>query len=116
MKTLYCAVLFLCLCQFSPAASAPTVDPLPVAVTNNAVAGLKSHGKFSVLSLMGIGSKRTWDSVTNAVYNYDNDEGQWTPVRPVPGSAGRIGAGAVGAEEQLYLVGGAAVDPQGHST
>ena len=62
---------------------------------------------------MGIGPKKTWDAVSNATYFLDVDTGKWTQGRPVPGTAGRVGASAVGARDHVFLFGGFVLDAQG---
>ena len=89
---------------FSAAGSA--VEPLPEAVSNNAVAILKLHGQFELFSLMGIGPKKTWNAVTNVAYELDAGSGKAYTIHSVPGTAGRIGAMAVGASGHVYLFGG----------
>ena len=89
------------------------IAPLPVPVSNNAVASAKV-GKHEVLfSFMGIGAKKTWDSITNSAYSLDLTKGKWTELHPVPGPAGRIGASAAAARQQIFLIGGYAVDGHG---
>jgi N-acetylneuraminic acid mutarotase len=95
------------------AAAAPKLDPLPVPLSGNVVVSLKAHGSLLYYSLMGIGPKKTWDAVTNAAYALDPETGKWSQVRPVPGTAGRLGASAVAAREQLFLLGGLVLDSQG---
>ena len=46
---------------------------MPGAVTSNAVAALK--GGIEVYSLMGLGTKKTWDDITNKVYVLRFDRG-----------------------------------------
>jgi N-acetylneuraminic acid mutarotase len=92
------------------------VDPLPVPLSNNAVASLKTHKAFHIFSFMGIGAKKTWDAVTNAGYSYSPKTGKWSPTRSVPGTAGRIAASAIGAREQVFLFGGLVMDGQGAET
>jgi N-acetylneuraminic acid mutarotase len=87
--------------------------PLPVPVSNNAVASLKT-GKHEVLfSFMGIGPKKTWNAITNGAYSLELGSKKWTELHPVPGPAGRIAASAVGVREQIVLLGGYTVDGQG---
>lgn len=91
----------------------PQIAPLPVPLSNNAVAGGKV-GKHEVLfSFMGIGPKKTWDAITNAAYSLDLATGKWIELHPVPGPAGRIGASAAAVRQQIFLVGGYAVDGHG---
>jgi N-acetylneuraminic acid mutarotase len=88
------------------AAADSGVEPLPEAVSNNAVATLKVKGEVELFSLMGMGPKKTWDAVTNAAYQVDALSGKVYSVHAVPGTAGRVGAMAVGAANHVYLMGG----------
>ena len=108
--------LLIVLSGLLSAAPLPKFDPLPVPLSNNAVASVKSRGALLLFSLMGIGPKKTWDATSNAAYSLDPDSGKWAEVRPVPGTAGRIAAVAVGAREHIFLFGGYVVDPQGGET
>lgn len=96
----------------APAAEAQ-LPPLPVPLSNNAAASLKSHKHEVLFSFMGIGVNKTWDSITNAAYSLDSATDKWTELRAVPGPAGRVGASAIGAREQVFLLGGYTVDGQG---
>lgn len=87
--------------------------PLPVPLSNNAVANAKVGKHESLFSFMGIGAKKTWDDITNAAYSLNLSTGKWTELHPVPGPAGRIGASAIAAREQILLLGGYTVDGQG---
>jgi len=88
---------------------------MPAAVSNNAVASLK--GGFQLFSLMGVGSKKNWDDVTNQVYIMTvTRTGKWTTGRSVPGPAGRLNAAAGGAKGLVVLMGGYVVDNQGMET
>jgi N-acetylneuraminic acid mutarotase len=99
-----CAVLLL-------AADQPKIPPMPTAVTGNAVAELRNG--LEVYSLMGIGTKKTWDDITNKVYVLHLQGAKWSEGRPVPGVAGRLGASAVGVKGQVFVFGGYVVDGQG---
>lgn len=97
-------------------AATPQFQPLPMPVSNNAVAAVKVKGNVAMFSFMGIGAKKTWNAITNSAYSLDSDTGKWSQVRPVPGTAGRIAAVAAGAREQAFLFGGYVVDGQGAET
>jgi N-acetylneuraminic acid mutarotase len=99
-----CAILLL-------AADQPKIPAMPSAVTGNAVAALRNG--LDVYSLMGIGTKKTWDDITNKVYVLHLQGAKWTEARPVPGVAGRLSASAVGVKGQIFLFGGYVVDGQG---
>jgi N-acetylneuraminic acid mutarotase len=109
-------VLFLALftlAGFLLAAELPQYDPLPATVSNNAVAAMHSRGELQLFTFMGIGAKKTWDSVTNDAYVLSTETGKWAQARSVPGPAGRLAAGAVPARDHIFLFGGYAIDGQG---
>jgi N-acetylneuraminic acid mutarotase len=97
---------------FLLAADQPKIPPMPVAVSNNAVAALKNG--IEIYSLMGVGTKKTWDDITNKMYVLRFKSGKWIESRPVPGVAGRLGSSAVGARGQVFVFGGYVVDAQGN--
>ena len=94
------------------AADQPKIPPMPDAVTENAVASLKNG--LEVYSIMGIGTKKTWDTVSNKLYILRLSSGNWEEGREVPGVAGRLGASGIGARGQVFVFGGYVVDGQGN--
>jgi N-acetylneuraminic acid mutarotase len=96
--------------EAKPEAQMPSLPALPSAVTGNAVAVLRSRGTTLLFSFMGIGSRKTWDAVTNTAFYLDPDWDQWYPLKPVPGTAGRIAASAAAAHGAAFVLGGAVVD------
>src|SRR4029077_11395451 len=102
-----CAVFLL-------AADQGKIPPLPVAVSSNAVASLQNG--LEIYSLMGVGTKKTWDDITNKVYVLRFKSGKWVESRPVPGVAGRLAASAIGARGQVFVFGGYTIDGQGVET
>jgi hypothetical protein len=112
MKKHFCVSL-LALCPLILlGADEPKFPPMPAAVSSNAVASLK--GGFELFSLMGVGSKKTWDDVTNQVYVMTfSHAGKWSRGRAVPGPVGRLNATAGGAKGLIILMGGYVVDNQG---
>lgn len=94
------------------AADQPKIPPMPTAVTGNAVASLKNG--LEIYSLMGIGTKKTWDDITNNAFTLSLKSGKWMEMRPVPGVAGRLNAAAAGAKGQVFVFGGYVVDGQGN--
>jgi N-acetylneuraminic acid mutarotase len=100
-----CAVILL-------AADQSKIPAMPGAVADNAVASLKNG--LEIYSMMGIGTKKTWDDITNKVYVLRLQTGKWAEGRAVPGVAGRLGASAAGAKGQIFLFGGYVVDGQGN--
>src|SRR4029077_7533313 len=100
------------------AADQPKFEPLPVPLSNNAVASVKSRGSLLLYSMMGVGPKKTWDATSNSAYMLDSDAetGKWVEGRSVPGTVGRLAASAIGAREHVFLFGGYVVDAQGGET
>ena len=94
----------------------PKFDPLPLPLSDNAVASVKSRGALLLFSMMGIGPKKTWDAISNSAFSLDPETGKWAEVHAVPGTAGRLAAAAVGAREHIFLFGGYVVDAQGGET
>jgi N-acetylneuraminic acid mutarotase len=109
MKPTACLIIIFSLACFALAAE-PVLPPLPEPVTDNAVASLKSHGHVTLFSLMGVGSTKAWDAITNTAYVLEPGAEKWSPLHPVPGSVGRIAAAAVGARDHIFLFGGYVVD------
>ena len=106
MKPRLALVPVLVLAGLLFAARESAVEPLPEAVSNNAVAIAKAKGDMALFSLMGIGPKKTWDAVTSEAYEIDIGTGKAYTIHPVPGTVGRIGAMAVGAGAHVFLFGG----------
>ena len=93
------------------ASDQPKIPPMPVALSNNAVASLKNG--IEVYSLMGVGTKKTWDDISAKMYVLPFKSGKWVEGRAVPGVAGRLGASAVGTRGQVFVFGGYTLDGQG---
>jgi N-acetylneuraminic acid mutarotase len=115
MKKQLALFLLITLTRFVPATDKPQVEiePLPAPVTNNAVATFNGREGLTLYSFMGMGPKKTWNSVSNSTYVFDVGTGKWAEARPVPGTAGRLGASAVSARSHIFLFGGYVLDAQG---
>ncbi len=103
--------LVLCAAALLAAGEPKKIPPMPAAVSGNAVAGV-SDG-MEIISLMGIGPRKTWDDITNQVYVMSLAHPKWRHGRTVPGVGGRLNAAAVGAKGLVILMGGFVVDNQG---
>jgi N-acetylneuraminic acid mutarotase len=114
MKKITCILCLLLLVRAF--AAERKLDPLPIAVSGNAVAGGKTEKTTYLYSFMGIGQKGTWDAVTNQAFSLNTDTGKWTELKPVPGPAGRVDAAAIAARGAVYLLGGFTVAGQGEQT
>jgi len=104
------------LCAPAQFAAEHKPDALPVALSNNAVTGVRVNKHLFVFSFMGIGAKKTWQDITNRAFSLDPESGKWTELRPVPGPSGRIAASAAGAHDFVYLLGGYTVAGNGEET
>src|ERR1051326_6865975 len=100
-------ILSLVLC----ASANSEVDPLPNPVSNNAVASLKVHGQLTIFTFMGIGEKKSPDSITTDAYSINASSGKVESIHSVPGTAGRIAAMAAAAAGRIFLFGGYIVYP-----
>jgi len=85
-------------------------DPLPAPVSLNAVTGFRTHDQFLVFSFMGMGAKREPDAITAESYRLDLNGAGWSPIKPVPGTTGRIGAMAASLRSNVLVLGGYVVD------
>ena len=101
------------------AADQSRFEPLPVPISNNAVASVKSRGSLLLYSMMGIGRQENMgcDFQLRATCSTPRPiPAKWVEVRSVPGTVGRLAATAVGAREHIFLLGGYVVDAQGGET
>jgi N-acetylneuraminic acid mutarotase len=114
MKKLVVFLLPVLCAVFLLAADQGKIPPMPVAVSSNAVASLQNG--LEIYSLMGIGTKKTWDDISAKMYVLRFKSGKWVESRPVPGVAGRLAASAVGAKGQVFVFGGYTIDGQGVET
>ena len=115
MKRALSLLMLAALASVLIAASEPEIelDPIPQPLTSNAVAGYNGRGGLTLLSFMGISSGKDWKAVTTATYSMVAAYGKWTTQKPVPGTAGRLGAVAVPVGDQIFLFGGYVMDDQG---
>jgi len=89
------------------------IEPLPVAVSNNAVASLTVDGRQYVISFLGLESGKTYKDTISKTFVLDSASGQWTVAKPVPGGAGRLAGVAVSIGSVAYVFGGYSVDADG---
>jgi N-acetylneuraminic acid mutarotase len=113
LKTNRLAILAAFSCCAGIAAAQIKIPSLPAPISNNAVATGRAGKHEQLYSFMGIGPKKTWDAITNDAYAFDLGSKKWTKLHPVPGPAGRVGASAVEARGEIFLLGGYTVDGRG---
>ncbi len=86
--------------------------PLPVAVSNNAVASLRVGGRWKLYSFAGLLGGKTWRDVTNRAFEMDLASARWREISPVPGP-GRLAGVAASVSGAIYLFGGYTVAEDG---
>ena len=97
----------------TPVLEAETLNPLPGAVTNNAITSVNAAGRQYVVSFNGLGQGRTYGDTLAVTYVLDSVSGQWSVSEPVPGGVGRLASTAVSVGELAYVFGGYTVAANG---
>ncbi len=94
---------------------APAQNPLqlPIAVANNAVAGLEVAGAPHVFSFSGLGAGKARSDVTSAAFSVDLRSGTVTRLDDVPGGKNRLASIAVGLYDRVFIFGGYTVAEDG---
>lgn len=85
---------------------------LPVAVSNNAVAGVETPTGGAVFSFGGMGAGRSPADITDRSFRWDVGSGEWTEIAPLPGPP-RIAATAQAVGGRIVVFGGYAVAGDG---
>ena len=88
-------------------------QPLPQAVTNNAVVAVKTRDNEYLISFAGLGEGRTHADTLDVTWVFDSKAGEWTKAAPVPGGVGRLAAVAAAVGETAYVFGGYTVAEDG---
>ena len=97
----------------APALRAQPVAPLPIAVTNNAVASGRIAGVWWAFSVLGVDSTKRWSGITRRAFAWSSEARAWRALPDVPGMVGRLAATAQVVRGRLYVVGGYTVDSAG---
>ena len=79
---------------------------LPIAVANNAVAGLEIEGTPHLFSFSGLGVGKAYRDVTSAAFSVDLRAGVVTRLVDVPGGKDRLASIAVGLHDRIFIFGG----------
>lgn len=88
------------------------LPPLPIPVTNNAVAADTTGPVPHLYSLLGLDHTKRWSGITNRAFRLTWGDTTWRELPPVPGS-GRLAATAQVVRGRLYLFGGYTVAENG---
>jgi N-acetylneuraminic acid mutarotase len=87
--------------------------PIPVAVTNHAVAAGVVGGRWQLFAMLGVDSTKRWSGITRRAWAWADGEARWRALPDVPGGAGRLAATAQVVRGRVYLFGGYTVDSAG---
>ena len=90
------------------------LPPMPVAVSNNAVAAVTTPQGRYLVSFNGLLSGRQWNQTTAQTFILAPNATRWTRSGDVPGKEGRLASIAVAVGEHAYVFGGYTV-AQDHS-
>ena len=93
--------------------SVSSLPPLPVAVTNNAVAALKAGRREYVVSFNGLGENKNHADTLATTFVFDSRSKRWKEAEPVPGGAGRLASVAAAADGLIFVFGGYTVAEDG---
>jgi Kelch motif len=93
--------------------AAQVLPPLPVPVSNAAVASGLIDGEPWVFSVLGIDSTRSWSGITRRAYAWSGSTNSWKALPDVPGPVGRLAATAQLVRGRLFVFGGYTVDSAG---
>ena len=93
--------------------AAQRLPPLPLPVTNAAVASGTIDGSTWVFSVLGIDSTKRWSGITRRASAWNAASGAWRALPDVPGPVGRLASTAQVVRGRLYLFGGYSVDSVG---
>ena len=89
------------------------LPPLPVAHSNNAVAGYDSPAGPVLFSFMGLKAGKTYQDISKAAYMLRVGEGGWIQIPDVPVPEGRLAATAQVVNGKVYIFGGYSVSEDG---
>lgn len=90
------------------------LTPMPMAVTNHAIAAVEVAGKDYVYTFGGLGAGKTHDDITLRSFKYDVADKIWSEIDALPDTMGKIAAAASTINGIIYIIGGYHVFPDGH--
>jgi N-acetylneuraminic acid mutarotase len=89
------------------------IPPLPLPVTNNVTASVRIGGERYVVSLLGLGSGKTWRDVRSDGFVLRVGQPAWQPLPSVPDGQGRLAAAMVAVGKRILVIGGYTVAKDG---
>jgi hypothetical protein len=116
-ESMHFLVLLVLMCARAPVNAqqleATTLSPLPMPLTNNAVAAVTIGDEEYVVSFAGLGKGKSYDDTLDFTYVLDMDSRRWKKMKPVPGGVGRLASVAVSVGESVFVFGGYTVAEDG---
>lgn len=82
------------------------LQPLPEAVSNNAVIQAQVNGEWYVYSFTGIGGNLTYSGIHLKAFKFDYGQNSWSALPDVPDTMGKIAAAASVVKGKIYIIGG----------
>ncbi|MDB4088610.1 T9SS type A sorting domain-containing protein [Flavobacteriales bacterium] len=89
-------------------------QPLPVAISNNAVTGGMLDGVPHLFSFTGIDYRKNYRGIGLKSFRYNTTTQIWYTIPDVPDTRGKIAAGASTIDSIIYVIGGYHVDNRGN--
>lgn len=91
-------------------------EPLPVEITNNAVASVQVDGEWNLFTFLGLEKGKAPDDVSNFAARYNTETNTWETIPGVPDGIGRIASSAESVNGFIYIFGGHTIDEDGNET
>lgn len=89
------------------------VPPLPIAMSNNAVAATVVDGKPTLFSFAGLKTGKTWQDLSRDAFMFTAGDDAWVKLPDLPVENGRIAGTAEAVGGKLYYFGGYSVAADG---
>ncbi len=77
-----------------------TPEELPVALSNNSVAGFEQGSDFYMASFYGLTAHKSWRDIVPSAYLWSASDKNWQQLPDIPGT-GRLASAAVAMQQKL---------------
>ena len=92
---------------------AQNAPPLPLPLTNHAVAAGRIGGAWQLFVMLGLDETKRWSGISRRAWAWRDGRTAWRELPVVPGAVGRLAATAQVVRGRVYLLGGYTVDSVG---
>ena len=89
-------------------------EPLPIAISNNAVTSAEIDGKPHLFTFLGLEKGKTYEDVSDFAARYNVEEQSWEEIAGVPDEIGRLASTAEVVNGHVYIFGGYTVAEDGN--